>query len=30
MRFRQGNFIQLDSDYQDEPSLIEPQREYYG
>ncbi len=27
--FRQGNFIQLDSDYQDEPSLIEPARSYY-
>jgi len=29
LRFRQGNFIQLDSDYQDEPSLIEPARSYY-
>jgi predicted phage terminase large subunit-like protein len=28
LRFRQGNFIQLDSDYQDEPKYIEP-RSYY-
>ena len=29
LRFRQGNFIQLESDYRDEPKYIE-QREYYG
>ena len=29
LRFRQGNFISLDSDYQDPPSLIENQRNYY-
>ena len=29
LRFRQGNFIQLESDYADEPKYIE-QREYYG
>jgi predicted phage terminase large subunit-like protein len=29
LRFRQGNFIQLESDYVDEPKYIE-QREYYG
>jgi hypothetical protein len=29
LRFRQGNFIQLESDYTDEPKYIE-QREYYG
>ena len=28
LRFRQGNFIQLESDYMDEPKFIE-QREYY-
>ena len=28
LRFRQGNFIQLDSDYRDEPMYIEP-RQYY-
>ena len=28
LRFRQGNFIQLESDYMDEPKFIEP-REYY-
>ena len=28
LRFRQGNFIQLESDYVDEPRYIEP-REYY-
>jgi hypothetical protein len=29
LRFRQGNFISLESDYRDEPKYIE-QREYYG
>jgi len=29
LRFRQGNFVSLDSDYQDPPSLIENQRNYY-
>jgi len=28
LRFRQGNFIQLESDYVDEPQYIE-QRSYY-
>jgi phage terminase large subunit-like protein len=28
LRFRQGNFIQLESDHVDEPMYIEP-REYY-
>ena len=28
LRFRQGNFIQLESDYIDEPTYIE-QREFY-
>ena len=29
LRFRQGNFIQLESDYIDEPVYIEPRRYYY-
>jgi len=29
LRFRQGNFVTLDSDYKDPPSLIENQRSYY-
>jgi predicted phage terminase large subunit-like protein len=28
LRFRQGNFVQLESDYKDEPMYIEP-RQYY-
>jgi len=29
LRFRQGNFIQLESDYIDEQRYIEPRRYYY-
>ena len=29
LRFRQGNFIQLDSDYKDEPRLVVGMQEYY-
>ncbi len=29
LRFRQGNFIQLDSDYRDEPRLVVGMQEYY-
>ena len=29
LRFRQGNFIQLESDYIDEPRYLEPRRYYY-